>query len=496
MALLSVGVALGFQKLLWPFMSSSPFLFFFGAVMMSGWWGGWRPACVATLVSLALTDYFFLLPFHTLKLGAGNSMTLGLYGLLSAFITWLNERLRRINAERADLLEREREARDLAERERTRYHALLMQAPAHIALFRGPEHVYELSNPLNNDLLGHRNLLGRPVREASPTDQSAAIARLLDNVYATGESYTAREMPIRVSGQDGTEREIVFNLVYQPTFDVRGQVDGIAGFGFDVTDQAHARKRAESLAVENARLYREAQEAIRLRDEFLSIASHELKTPLTPLSLKLQALARELARTDGPLPRAVVQSYVEVGTRQVKKLSELMNDLLDVSRIAAGRLTLDVAEVDLAALVREVVGRHEAQAARVGSPVHLEGADAPVIGWWDGLRLEQVVMNLVDNAIKYGGGRPLHVRLHAGPERATLMVRDEGIGIASEHLPRIFGRFERAVSDRHYGGLGLGLYITRTLVDALGGTVSVESELGQGSTFTVELPRGAAPREP
>jgi signal transduction histidine kinase len=241
--------------------------------------------------------------------------------------------------------------------------------------------------------------------------------------------------------------------------------------------------------MENARLYHEAQGAVRLRDEFLSIASHELKTPLTPLSLKLQALSRELVRHPEHIPRQVVESYVEVGVRQVKKLSELVGDLLDVSRITSGRLSLELEDVDLGSLVREVLARYESQAARAGSALHFEGVEAGLTGRWDRLRMEQVVTNLVDNAVKYGGGRPIHVRLEPNRSGARLTVRDEGIGIAPEYLPRIFGRFERAVSERHYGGLGLGLYITRTLVEALGGRVRVESELGRGSTFTVELPR-------
>ncbi|RYZ45528.1 MAG: ATP-binding protein, partial [Myxococcaceae bacterium] len=108
--------------------------------------------------------------------------------------------------------------------------------------------------------------------------------------------------------------------------------------------------------------------------------------------------------------------------------------------------------------------------------------------WWDRPRLEQVVVNLVDNAIKYGQGRPIDIRLETRDGHAVLTVRDQGIGIAAESLPRLFGRFERAVSERHYGGLGLGLYITRTLVEAMGGTVRVESQLGQGAVFTVDLP--------
>ncbi|MFP2905241.1 ATP-binding protein [Pyxidicoccus sp. 3LFB2] len=617
----------------------------------------------AAALSLVAATWLFLPPAHSFRLSTGNSLALGLYVLVSVLMTKLNVMLRKANTERVGLLERERQARSAAELERARLHALFMDAPAHIVFTRGPDHVYTFSNKLNDALVGHRRLTGLAIREAITEAEGQGIIAMLDGVYTTGEPFIGHALPLRFPQDDGVMRETFLNLVYQPTRDAQGRIDGLAGFGFDVTDLVRARQRAEALAtelrqaeararvlseagallatsldyeatlsntaklvvpaladwcfvdlaeadgtfrrvevahsrpedaalareiarfqlltegnrhhppteallrgeallledftperirhsahteehaqvmmatrcvsliavplvargrtlgvltfftghsgrrytqadlsfgkelayraalsMENARLYREAQDAVRLRDEFLSIASHELKTPLTPLSLKLQALARELSRHSEAIPRRVVESYVEVGARQVKKLSELVGDLLDVSRITSGRLSLELEDVDLGPLVREVMTRYEAQAARAGSALHLEGVATGLTGRWDRLRLEQVVTNLVDNAVKYGGGRPIRVHLEPSGSGVRLTVRDEGIGIAPEHLPRIFGRFERAVSERHYGGLGLGLYITRTLVEAQGGTVRAESEPGQGSTFTVELP--------
>jgi signal transduction histidine kinase len=134
-----------------------------------------------------------------------------------------------------------------------------------------------------------------------------------------------------------------------------------------------------------------------------------------------------------------------------------------------------------------VAHRFEAQAGQARAPIHLV-AHAPIVGCWDRLRLEQVVTNLLSNALKYGAGKPVHLEASATGTHARLIVRDQGIGIAPEALPRLFGRFERAVSQRHYGGLGLGLYISRQVIEALGGTIRVESQMGQGATFTVELP--------
>ncbi|WP_084610995.1 ATP-binding protein [Archangium violaceum] len=240
-----------------------------------------------------------------------------------------------------------------------------------------------------------------------------------------------------------------------------------------------------ALNVDNARLYREAQEAIRLRDEFLSIASHELKTPLTSLRLQLSLLARLM----GPEALERVGGKLEGAHRQVDRLTSLVSTLLDVSRIATRRISLELSEVDLVLAVREALERLREVFAQAGCDVTFQSW-GPVVGRWDALRLDQVIVNLLTNAAKYGQGQPILVTVEADREQARLTVRDEGIGIAAEALPRLFGRFERAVSVRHYGGLGLGLYISRQIIEALGGRVSVDSRPGEGSTFTVELPRG------
>ncbi|WP_224242007.1 PAS domain-containing protein [Hyalangium gracile] len=236
----------------------------------------------------------------------------------------------------------------------------------------------------------------------------------------------------------------------------------------------------------------ELQKAVQLRDEFLTVASHELRTPLTPLQLKLQSLVRDCSADLPPEQlRERLRKTVGSATQQVHKLVELIGDLLDVSRLTEGRLSLDIEPVDLSALVRDVVERFEPQALRAGSPLVVQ-ADEPIIGFWDRLRLEQVVDNLLSNALKYGPGRPVTLRVEQHGEEARLTVSDEGIGIPSESLPRIFEKFERAVSPRHYGGLGLGLYITRQIVQALGGGIRVESQPERGATFTVELPMACA----
>jgi len=245
-------------------------------------------------------------------------------------------------------------------------------------------------------------------------------------------------------------------------------------------------------ALESARLFLESQRSVHLRDEFLAVASHELKTPLTPLRLQLQGLRRVVEAQGGePVPPERILRAVRGCESQVRKLAGLVNDLLDVAKLSQGRLPLHLEAVDLGAVVREVMEQLSAESARAGCEVELVDG-APVVGQWDKLRLEQVVTNLLTNALKYGAGRPIHVRVEWGHGVARLSVRDEGIGIAPEHRGRIFGKFERAVSDRHYGGLGLGLHITQQILSALGGSILVESEVGRGSTFTVELPPDAS----
>ena len=244
--------------------------------------------------------------------------------------------------------------------------------------------------------------------------------------------------------------------------------------------------RVVSATIENARLHERAQEAVAARDEFLSIASHELKTPLTSLVLHADSL-RAAARR-GQVEQ--VGRKAEVIRRNVDRLSRLVTSLLDISRISAGRLDLEIEEVDLAEVARDVAARFDDEARRAGCTLRIR-ADDPVVGRWDRMRVDQVATNLLSNAIKYGAGKPVELVVEGDGPRAILSVRDHGIGISEEDQRRIFQRFERAVSKRNYGGFGLGLWIVRQIVESLGGRVRVQSAPGGGSLFTVEFRRGA-----
>ena len=244
-----------------------------------------------------------------------------------------------------------------------------------------------------------------------------------------------------------------------------------------------------ALALDNANLHHGAEEAIRARDEFLAIASHELKTPLTPLQLNLQSL-RRLA-TSGELAHYSTDRLLRVfggAERQVKRLTGRINDLLDVSRITSGRLRLDLQLVDMGAVVRDTLKAHRSEILSAGCDVVLDLSPG-LVGRWDPIRVDQVVTNLLTNALKYAPGAPIEISAHGDDTTARLILRDHGPGISAKDKERIFLPFERAVSYLNVSGFGLGLFIVRQIVQAHCGTVRLESAPGEGATFTVELPR-------
>jgi PAS domain S-box-containing protein len=249
----------------------------------------------------------------------------------------------------------------------------------------------------------------------------------------------------------------------------------------DVTE----RKRLE----DRARLYRKARAEVRERDEFLSIASHELRTPVAALQLQLQLLQRAATRSSDHVPHAI-EGKLDALERQTRRIGFLVGELLDVSRMRLGRLELSMEDSDLAEIARETIGHLREEVEKSGSRLLLDLV--PTRGRFDRARVEQVITNLLVNAAKFGQGKPITVHVAPDGTRARLRVTDRGIGIPAEDQARVFERFERAVTAQHFGGLGLGLYIARQIVDAHGGEIRVESAPGAGTSFVVLLPREPA----
>ena len=238
-----------------------------------------------------------------------------------------------------------------------------------------------------------------------------------------------------------------------------------------------------------ARMFHEAQEGVRARDELLSVAAHELKTPLCGLALRLQTMTLQARRSSAQLlPAEEVITRLDAANRLVQRLMLLMDELMQVGRFTNDLTQLESEDVNLSTLVQEVADRFRDQLAACECSLSLTIAPG-VSGHWDALQLDQMITNLLSNAMKYGRGKPIEVTLESAEAGATLSVKDFGIGIAPAHQARIFERFERAVSGQHYGGLGLGLWIVRQIVEALGGSIRVRSQPEQGSEFVVFLPR-------
>ena len=374
----------------------------------------------------------------------------------------------------AQLLRAEVDA--IAEAHDRKLSTIFTHAPVAIALLKGPQHVFQFANESYAQLVAHRPLAGRTVREAFPEFEQQGIYELLDTVYSTGTPFLADSMRVRLNrGPAGAAEDAFLRFIYQPIPDAAGGVEGIAIIATDVTDLANARRAAEA--------------ANRAKDEFLAMLGHELRNPLAPILTALQLMSlRDGAGALGK-ERAVID-------RQVRHLMRLVDDLLDVSRIARGKVELALEHVELAEIVARAIEmasplleerRHNlsVRIPRRGMVVH---ADAG--------RLSQVVQNLLTNAAKYTeaqGRIEVEASRHGGT--LELHVSDNGIGISAEMLANVFEVFVqgRQAIDRSQGGLGLGLTIVRKMVELHGGSVEARSDgVGRGSVFIVRLPAAQA----
>jgi len=444
---------------------SAPFLPFLLAVLAAAWLGGLGPGIVSVAASSCLSYAFILRAVDTAR-SRIPPLALAVFAAIALVVAVVTA------AARVAVQERDAAATTLRESEmRARARALELQAtldavPALVLIAHDRE-----ARTMTGSRAAHELLRTEPDLNPSRTGESPPTHF---RVYRDGVELGPTELPTQAvarSGRpwrgaeldlvfdDGTRRRLLGNA--EPIHGEAGQVVGAVSAFIDVT---------------------RLSEALRVRDVFLSIASHELKTPLTALKLSAQALRRAAADDGKASARAADQV-----DQQVSRLATLVNTLLDVSQLNEGRIRLEPTEVDLADLARDVAGRLAGDAAVAGSEVVVE-ASAPVVGRWDRIRVEQVATNLLSNAIKYGGGKPVVVRVEADAGLARLTVIDRGMGIAPAEQGRIFERFERTEGARGHGGFGLGLWIARALVEAHGGSISVESDAGAGAAFRVQLP--------
>jgi PAS domain S-box-containing protein len=334
------------------------------------------------------------------------------------------------------------------------------------------------------------NWVGRAAEEVFPFLDHAALRRTLE-----GDEDASRVTSSAASFlRPGSSERCFFEAQYLPLHGARGE---IAGAGVVIRDVTSLRQAEQMLRETESRfpnqtdrhLESELRDAVQIRDQFLSVASHELGTPLTSLRLLVDMLLRTLKRQPANDPSSqLLESRVNAIGDQVLRLAGLVETMLDVSRIAQGRLSLSPEPVDLSALVRRVASRMSRVANDAGCSVALD-IPGPVEGIWDRERVEQMVSNLLSNAFKYGAGKPVNVEVAANEATARLRVIDRGIGIAADRQTTIFERFGRAAPKNQYGGFGLGLWITRQTLQAMGGAILVQSEPGAGARFEIELPR-------
>ncbi|HLG77585.1 MAG TPA: ATP-binding protein, partial [Ktedonobacteraceae bacterium] len=499
---------------------------------------------------------------------------------------------KQVEEERKQFLLREQAAKTEAEEARQRLHDLFMQAPALICILRGKEHIFELANPNFMQFVGNRDLIGKPVSEAIPEVVGQNFLPLLNQVYATGETFVGNEFRAVVDPHnDGVLEEGYFDFVYQPSRAASGEIDGVLVYAVNVTEQVRARQAVQAsqqrlaLAQQAARIgtfewdiihnrviwtpelealhglppgtfegtyeawaqrvhpddlasvqtniqraidggpaynaefrivrldgsirwvlgkgeihrddarspvrmiginmdITERKELERRKDDFISMASHELKTPITSIKGFTQVLLKR-ARKSGDEESL---RFLTIMDTQLNKLTKLVSDLLDVSKMQSGKLTYREERFDLDDLVRETV--ENIQGIVSTHQIQIEGvAHACVPGDRD--RIGQVLINLLTNAIKYSPqANTVIVRVASDRKEAVVSVQDFGIGIAEIYHDKIFEQFYQVTDpeEKTYPGLGIGLYLSDEIIKRHAGRIWVESAKGAGSTFSFSLP--------
>jgi PAS domain S-box-containing protein len=353
---------------------------------------------------------------------------------------------------------------------------VLSQAPVVIAVLSGPDHVFELANAKASEMLGNRELLGKPLRDAVPTAAGGQYAKLLDMVYTTGEPFVGREMYAaidpNVEGAGG-----YFNFVFQPLKNDEG-VYAILIVANEVSDLVRARLAAE----ESKHM---ALAASRTKSDFLARMSHELRTPLAAIMGYGELLSDGIT---GPVNEEQVRQLGRIRS-SANHLLAIIDEILTLARMEAGKEKVRLQEVEIHDLLETVSSMAEPLAAAKGLEFTL-GPIPHATVVTDAMKVRQVLLNLISNAVKYTDAGSVSLRSAASNSHVDFFVSDTGMGVDEIHLEKIFEPFWQVeqTTTRRAGGTGLGLAVTRQFVDLLGGTISVESKIGKGSTFKVTIP--------
>ena len=370
-------------------------------------------------------------------------------------------------------------------RSETDFQAIFELSPVGIANINA-EGKFIRANPSLQNILGYteEELLSKSIYEVThPDDYLSSLSTMNNLIYGDQMFCKLEKRYIR------KDKEIVWvHILVTVQRDQKGKFLQTISLIENVTERKKIELARDELLVQEKEARIEAQNALKIRDEFMSIASHELKTPLTSLLLQNQFFFRlfnekRLFDYDENKIRNLIQGSIQ----QLDRLSKLVNDLLNVSRIQSGKLIPTIEEVNLYQLVENIIQRFKMEIDSTHTTVEISG-DKNVVGFWGELQIEQIVINLLSNALKFAPGTSILIKVNQEGNWASLTMQDFGIGISSSNVERIFQRFERAVPIENYGGLGLGLYIVKQFAETHGGKVSVISEEGKGATFRVDLP--------
>ncbi|MDZ4720763.1 MAG: ATP-binding protein [Roseiflexaceae bacterium] len=457
----SVVLAVIISLVLYPYIEPNPFALFITAVAISSWYGGLRPGLLAILLSLVTINYFFIAPLFTFSMAVSDVIRLTIFLIVALLISSLSE------------------ARRISE---TRY-AVTLASLGDAVITTDTAARVVFMNAVAEALTGWtlieaRGKMINEIVQLVHMDTRQKVENPVDQVLRDGRVVELANHTILIA-RDGTERALDDSGA--PIRNEAGKLLGVVLVFRDVT----ARVQAE---VERERLLQEAQAAVRMREQFLSIAAHELRTPLTSLLGNAQLMQRRAARDGNMAERE--RRVINVIVNQARRLDNMIVALLDVSRLETGQLSIKCEHIDIGQLVQRIVD--EIQPTLDQRLLELISPDTPLLIDGDALRLEQVFQNLIQNAIKYSDPlAPVVIRTSEQATTICIHIEDQGIGIDPNELPHLFQRFYRSDTStvQQTAGLGIGLFVVQEIVKLHGGSVRVESTLGVGSTFSVCLPR-------